>query len=333
MKLVGAATIVSSFFAVSTPCLADWGSTSWGMTAQEVAGAVPGAELAEGKGEAVTFGDTDTYWKQVTEATEFEGMPVMVEYLFKERTGLQVISIEIADDQKCSDLEAAFARRFGEGKTVITETYKMRFTTWDDPAKVDDWAQYSGLSATICSGRIKPFETAAPVAPQEEPADLAPEPEAITSADGTVKIGGWSIREEKSAFDDSISIFASIAPQNLRGTGVGAAELSMLVRCQENTTNVLFSTSMFMTGDQAEIMYRIDDQDAVVRRMSISASHKASGFWSGAEAIPFIRSVYTAEKLAVRVSDDTMVEGVFELAGIRKVANRVAAACNWEIQK
>jgi type VI secretion system protein VasI len=303
------------------------------MSPQEVAAAVAGAELAEGKGEAVTYGDTDTYWNSVTERTDFEGSPVIIKYLFKENRGLQTVTIEISDGQKCSDLEVAFQRRYGEGKTVVTETYKMKFTTWDDPAKVDDWVQFSGLSATICSGRIRPYETAVAADVSDAPVERAPQPEATVDGDGVMTIGGWRIEAEKSAFDDSTSIFAFLDPDNPRGTGVGKAELSMMVRCQENTTNVLFSMSMFMTGDHAELMYRIDGQDAVVRLMSISANHKASGFWSGSEAIPFLRSLYTAEKLAVRVSDDTTVEGVFELAGIRTVTDRVAAACNWQVQK
>lgn len=330
MRSILATTVLSVSIASSAPAFADWGATTWGMSPQDVVAAVPGAEIAEGKGEAVTYGDTDTYWNSVTEMTEFEGLPVIIKYLFKESRGLQNVVIEISEEQKCSDLEASFQRRYGEGKTVVTDTYKMKFTTWDDPAKVDDWAQFAGLSATICSGRIKPFETAASA---DVPVEFAPEPEATVDDDGAMTIGEWRIEEEQSAFDDSTSIFAFLDPDSPRGTGIDKAELSMMVRCQENTTNVLFSTSMFMIGDQAEIMYRIDGEDAVVRRMSISANHKATGFWSGSEAIPFLRSLYSAEKLAVRVSDDTMVEGVFELAGIRTVTDRVAAACNWQVQK
>lgn len=333
MKSILCASVTAISLAVAAPAFANWEATTWGMTPQEVAAAMPNSEIAEGKGEAVTYGDTDTYWKTVTEAVDFEGVDVLVEYLFKERTGLQAISIERADGEQCSELAAAFEKRFGEGETVITEQYKMRFTTWDDPEVVEDWTQFQGLSANICSAMIKPFETAASDPVPAPVSELAPEPPATVGDDGKIVIGDWDIREDKSAFDDSISIFAFLESPSVKGSGVGKAELSLMLRCNENTTNALFTTSMFMTGDQAEVMYRIDDLDAVVHKMSISANYTATGFWSGSSAIPFIRSLYAGKKLAVRVSDDTYVEAVFDLAGIRTAADKVAEACNWNVRE
>lgn len=328
MKCIVATSIVSMCLVSVTPALADWRGTAWGMSPQEVAAAVSGAEIAEGKGEAVTYGDTDTYWKTVTADVAWGDATGETGFLFKERTGLQRVNVEFTAKSSCDALLAALKSEFGE-PTKTSGIEGADFISWTVAG--EDSVQYMRFTRSeYCSGSVA--NSVKPEEPEPKPvADLTPEPEATVGDDGETLIGAWTVTEDKSPFDDSASIFAFLEAPNVRGSGVGRAELSVLLRCHENTTNVLLSTSMFMT-DRPEVMYRIDDQDAVVQRMSVSANGRATGFWTGSSAIPFIRSLYNAEKLAIRVSEDSFVEAVFDLTGIRTVADRVSAACNWRIQ-
>ncbi|MDX0855930.1 hypothetical protein GOL78_15055 [Sinorhizobium medicae] len=147
------------------------------------------------------------------------------------------------------------------------------------------------------------------------------EPTATTSA--------WQIQEEKSPLDDSIKFTAGLSPQKASTSGVGNAEVFLLLRCAENTTSVVFSTSMFMTGETPSVTVRIGNEKATTSRWNRSTNYKAVGLWTGAQAIPFLKALDNNERLAVRIQDNDRVDAEFHLANVTDQVAKIREYCKW----
>lgn len=152
--------------------------------------------------------------------------------------------------------------------------------------------------------------------------DQAPEP-AITTA--------WEVEATKSALDDSPTVTALLMPSSSSGTGVGEGSMALMLRCVENTTSVVLSTTMFMTNDNIQVTVRIDDQQAQTTSWGRSTNYKAVGLWNGAKAIPFVREIANASRLVVRIQERDRLDAEFDLGDVRSVAAQVASACNWDL--
>ncbi len=162
-------------------------------------------------------------------------------------------------------------------------------------------------------GEAPASETAAPAAPET----------------GT---GSWQVTREKSAIDDSPKITAYLAPNEAQSGGLFTKAL--IVRCVENTTSVIVATDDFQIGaDTGGITYRIDDAPAVSARWGMSDNNSAMGLWNGGTAIPFLKALRTAKKLAVRTEMQKRVDMTFDVTGISGVVDEIAVACNWPAQK
>ncbi|MET3926681.1 type VI secretion system-associated protein TagO [Devosia sp. 2618] len=141
----------------------------------------------------------------------------------------------------------------------------------------------------------------------------------------------WEVESTKSAIDDSPSVTALLMPMTSSGTGIGDGGLAIILRCVENTTSVVLSTTMFMTSENVEVTIRLDDLPAQTTSWVRSTNYKALGLWNGSKAIPFVRDLASASKLVVRVQERDRLDAEFALTDVRSVAAQVAAACNWNL--
>jgi len=157
----------------------------------------------------------------------------------------------------------------------------------------------------------------------------APEAAADAPVSDPVPMVQWSVEVSKSAIDDSPSVFAMLLPETQSGTGIGGAEVALLLRCAENTTSVILSTTMFMTEESVPVTIRIGDAPARRSGWTLSSSNKAVGLWSGSEAIPFIRSLPDNARLVIRIDERDRIDAQFNLANVSKVAAQIADACHW----
>lgn len=146
-----------------------------------------------------------------------------------------------------------------------------------------------------------------------------------TDANGT---GSWQVTREKSAIDDSPKITAYLVPNEAQSGGLFTKAL--IVRCVENTTSVIVATDDFQIGaDTGAITYRIDGAPAVTARWAMADNNSAMGLWNGGTAIPFLKTLRNAKKLAVRTVLQKQIDMTFDIAGISVVVDEIAAACNW----
>jgi len=139
----------------------------------------------------------------------------------------------------------------------------------------------------------------------------------------------WEVDEEKSPLDDSAKITAVLTPKTVKYTGIGEAQALLVIRCTEKTTSAVFTTNMFMTNDNPSVTIRIGDAKAQASRWSRATNYKAVGLWSGAQAIPFIKTLPDNTRLVVRIEDRDRVDAEFDLADASGPIAKIREACKW----
>lgn len=150
--------------------------------------------------------------------------------------------------------------------------------------------------------------------------------------DGQQISGWWSIESSRAVVDDSPQVVAinhsQFQPSNFMG------QTALVARCIEGETAFVFVQDDFLMNDfqrnSFEMTIRIDEQPSQQSRWNSLTSNKGAGLF-GRDAETFIRSIYDAERLFLRLveSNGQQHDAVFELAGAQDGFEAIAAACGW----
>jgi hypothetical protein len=150
--------------------------------------------------------------------------------------------------------------------------------------------------------------------------------------DGHRISGWWTIESSRAAVDDSPQIIAlnhsQFQPNNFMG------QTALVARCIEGETAFVFVQDDFLMNDfqrnSFEMTLRIDDQPSQQARWNSLTTNKGAGLF-GREAETFIRSIYDAERLFLRLveSNGQQHDAQFDLAGSQDAIEAVAGACGW----
>lgn len=150
--------------------------------------------------------------------------------------------------------------------------------------------------------------------------------------DGHRISGWWTIESSRAAVDDSPQIVAlnhsQFQPNNFMG------QTALIARCIEGETALIFVQDDFLMNDfrrnSFEMALRIDDQPSQQSQWNSLTNNQGAGLF-GRDAETFIRSIYDAERLFVRLfeSNGQQHDALFELAGAQDAFEEVAAACGW----
>jgi hypothetical protein len=150
--------------------------------------------------------------------------------------------------------------------------------------------------------------------------------------DGGQISGWWTIESTRAVVDDSPRIVALnhslYQPNSFRGA------TALVARCIEGETAFMFVQDEFLMNDfrrnSLEITVRIDEKPPQQARWSNLTSNKGAGLF-GREAESFIRSIYDAERLFIRLveSNGQQHDALFELTGAEDAFEAVASACGW----
>lgn len=109
--------------------------------------------------------------------------------------------------------------------------------------------------------------------------------------------------------------------------------ISLTISCREGTTRLWFDFGgLFMSDlDNGTIDYRIDKQRPASLHFRESSDNEALGLWADRRSIPFIKSMFGAEKLLMRATPyrENVVTGQFDIAGLKETIKPVREACNW----
>ena len=207
---------------------------------------------------------------------------------------------------------------------VIGTMFGQRIGTTPPSAAVSSGTVPAADVAPEASGTdIKPAEAAKPTPKPAEPF-YDPKP-----------ISPWRVSTSTSKVDDSTSVYLTVQSDNLidkRFGGSGRATFT--IRCVENTTALTFEfAENFMADIQGygDITYRIDKQKAKRRGFRESTDNMVLGLWNGGSAIPFVKSLFGAERLYVQAVpfNESPVEAEFQVRQLEDSIAPLRKACKW----
>ena len=145
----------------------------------------------------------------------------------------------------------------------------------------------------------------------------------------------WSVRSEKSDFEDTTDVFLSVNSDEPVGCGyAGNRPITLFVRCTENTTAFIIATHCHVASGfngYGQVEYRIDNQKTRKRNFDESTNNQSLGLWNGGTAIPVIKSMFGAEKLLVRFTpfNENPVSASFSISGIAEAIVPLRESCKW----
>jgi len=197
-----------------------------------------------------------------------------------------------------------------------------------DAAKVCSAIEDS-LQRLTCFDKLFPRETSSAEAEKSPNGATSGVTKAEEEPSGSGSISPWQITEEKSPLDDSVVYTAYLTAKTASTTGIGKGEAFLILRCAENTTSALFSTSLFMMSERPQVTIRLGDAKAETTSWTRSTSYKAAGLWSGAQAIPFLKSLPDNTRLVLRISDNDRLDAEFDLADVSKPIAKIREHCKW----
>jgi hypothetical protein len=132
----------------------------------------------------------------------------------------------------------------------------------------------------------------------------------------------WTIEEDRSPVDDSLQISAAMK---------GEPQGSMLVmRCKERKVEAAFVPAGFFmldSGDRAPVLMRLNDEKPINLWWHKSSNGQAVFV---ASPLPFMRLLTDGGKLFIRVTgfQGRQADGLFPLADVSNVRNKIEEACN-----
>ncbi|MFC2970160.1 type VI secretion system-associated protein TagO [Acidimangrovimonas pyrenivorans] len=148
--------------------------------------------------------------------------------------------------------------------------------------------------------------------------------------------GKWQMRTDTSKMTDQKSVFLSLESENdVPGRfGGGGGPATLVLRCMENTTALLFSmNNQFMADIQGygRVEYRIDDQKMGRVNMNESTDNSMLGLWSGGRSIPFIKKLMGHDRLVLRATpyNENTYTVSFDIKGLDNAIGELRQTCHW----
>lgn len=160
---------------------------------------------------------------------------------------------------------------------------------------------------------------------------LAREYGATQSKGETTSAGAWKVEQLDSGISGAANVYLVVkAVEKIQGDD-GEVRPTLVVRCEDNITAVIFHFARFIDHSRAESAMRIDDGVVMGASLKMSGSGKAFGYWRGDQAIPFIKSLLGGKRLLVEVApfNARAVLAEFPIEGVDEAVKPLRKACGW----
>ena len=194
------------------------------------------------------------------------------------------------------------------------------------------------VTGIIAVGLIFAVGCAAP-APEDRSAETietepaAPEPEPEPEPD----TGGWRVSRSTNPLDDSTTVVAVLDATEGVG-GIIPEPISLIARCQSNTTEVYINWHDFLGDDELgtprssrkRVTYRFPPADAETEMWSVSTDNDSTFV---ASAIPFLRTMVDSDRLVAQTTpyNEAPSTAIFALTGVADALAPVAETCEWTL--
>ena len=135
--------------------------------------------------------------------------------------------------------------------------------------------------------------------------------------------------------DDSSSISVEKNSENTVSGWLKTLRPTLIIRCLENKTDVIFNTGSSFTPvygeyNKAKIRYRIDNKNPITQYWSESTDNDAA---FAPKAISLIKSLKNSEKLRIEFNPFNANPAVaeFDMRGIKIHLEEISKTCNWNL--
>ena len=149
--------------------------------------------------------------------------------------------------------------------------------------------------------------------------------------------GTWQVRESTNPLDDSRTVVASLEAVEGVG-GFGSEPITLMARCQSNTTEVYVNWHEFLGDDDLQnvqstrkrVTYRFPPAEAQTELWGVSTDNDATFV---RQTIPFLRTLGTSDRLVMQTTPygENPKLAQFDLTGARAALDPIAETCNWII--
>ncbi|HEK2751515.1 TPA: hypothetical protein SMT72_003554 [Proteus mirabilis] len=140
----------------------------------------------------------------------------------------------------------------------------------------------------------------------------------------------WGVFKEKSQLDDTETVILSVDGDSAINTSLlGASIPTLIVRCQNNKTQLYVVWGAYLGIDDIKVSYRIDKNKAITNWWSISTNNKSS-FYNG-NTISFIKSMFNKNNLFMQLTPygENPVNVNFNITGLESKIKPLRNSCGW----
>ncbi len=142
----------------------------------------------------------------------------------------------------------------------------------------------------------------------------------------------WHVAKDKSNLDDSLNVYMHVTADNtIPGTLNQPVRPKLWMRCAENTTSFFVDWDVYIHIQNSPMTYRINSKQVQTKSFSVSTDHKALGYFSGRKSIPFIKSLFGANKLLMQVTPygKNPAQVTFDVSDLEQAIKPLRKACGW----
>ena len=154
---------------------------------------------------------------------------------------------------------------------------------------------------------------------------------AVSLIPAVANAGAWVKGDVTDALDGVTGISARVRGVAEVTRGGREAIAMLLIKCEKNSTTVVFTHDGFVHFSRPAMRYKLDSQQPKSASVSISINNKWTGWWAGS-GIPFAKSLYGIQTLKVEIMDNLNGEQTvmtFDVDGAEAGLAEIAAACKW----
>lgn len=138
--------------------------------------------------------------------------------------------------------------------------------------------------------------------------------------------GKWDVSVSKDELTDNKTVFVSLNASS--GRGKYGDTVSLMLRCQNNKTEMYISWHTFLGIDDIEVIDRVDDKKAETSHWGISTDRKASFRRS---PVSQIKKMLDSKKYIAQLTpySENPITAVFETEGLNNAIKELREACHW----
>lgn len=170
--------------------------------------------------------------------------------------------------------------------------------------------------------------------PQQETQSATRQTE-VTSSDDVAEQDPWTVGSEKSEMTDQTNVYLTTQAVGSRNPAAGIdREPTLILRCMENKTAVIIDMGGAFMSDienYGEVEVRLDEEPKKVIQMFATTDNMAIGLGSGMNAIGFIKGLFDAQELRLRVTPYRESGAIirFNITGLKQKIDPLRTECGW----